>query len=153
MLIAGLILATLIFTALEVILPGGVLGVAAVICLLAATYMSYDAFGMYAATFIFFGTALAALVLAIIQFRYLIKTPLGQKLFLRKTVYGHSNEPDTSDDIIGMTGQALTRLNPSGMVAIDGKQYEASSQDGYIEQNQSVRVVARDSFKLIIQKS
>lgn len=153
MLIAGLILATLVLTALEVFLPGGVLGVAACLCLVAATYLSYESFGAFTATMVFFGTILAALVLAIIQFRYLIKTPMGRKLFLRKTVDGHSNVEQSGDDIIGKAGQTLTRFNPSGMVQINGKQYEAYSQDGFIEQNQPVRVVARDSFKLIIQKS
>ncbi|MGB0415310.1 MAG: NfeD family protein [Coraliomargarita sp.] len=153
MVIAGLILATLVLTALEVFLPGGVLGVAACVCLVVASYLSYESFGLFTATMVFFGTVLAALVLAILQFRYLIKTPVGQKLFLRNTVDGHSNETSGSDDIVGKTGQALTRLNPTGMVTIDGKQFEAHSEDGFIEQNQSVRVVARDSFKLIIQKS
>lgn len=153
MLIAGLILTTLVLTALEVFLPGGVLGVAAVVCLVVATYLSYESFGAFTATMVFFATILAALVLAIIQFRYLIKTPMGRKLFLRKTVDGHSNVEQSNDDIIGKAGQTLTRFNPSGMVQINGKQYEAYSQDGFIEENQPVRVVARDSFKLIIQKS
>lgn len=152
MLIIGLIVATLVLAALEVLLPGGVLGVVGLICLLAATYLSFEAYGAFVATLVFLGTGLAALVLAVFQFRYLIRTPLGQKLFLRKTVEGHCSEEATTEDILGKTGQALTRLNPTGMVLIDDQQFEAHSEDGFIEQNQTVRVVARDNFKLIIQK-
>jgi membrane-bound ClpP family serine protease len=46
----------------------------------------------------------------------------------------------------------LTRLNPSGKIAVEGKSYEAYSQDGYIERDQAIAVVAQDNFKLIIKK-
>ena len=151
--IVGLIVATLLLVAIEIVLPGGVLGVVAVVCLIAATALTYQDYGVFSAAFVFLGTVVAALFFSIIQFRYLVKTPLGRKLFLSKTVEGHSNVEQTSDDLIGSSGQALTRLNPTGMVLIDGQKFEAHSEDGFIEQNQSVRVVARDNFKLIIQKS
>ena len=129
------------------------LGVVAVVCLLAASYLSYASFGLFVAVLVFSATVLAALLLAIVQFRYLIKTPMGKKLFLRTAVDGTSNVVEIRDDLIGASGRTLTRLNPTGMISVQGKQYEACSDDGFIEQNQTVRVVARDSFKLIIQKS
>jgi membrane-bound ClpP family serine protease len=46
----------------------------------------------------------------------------------------------------------MTRLNPSGKVAIDGQSYVAYSRDGYIEVDQPVRIAGRDNFKLIIEK-
>jgi len=47
---------------------------------------------------------------------------------------------------------AVTRLNPSGKVTIEGKNYEANSQDGYIEAKQEISVVAQNNFKLTIRK-
>ena len=35
---------------------------------------------------------------------------------------------------------------------IEGKNYEASSQDGYIEAKQAITVVAQNNFKLTIKK-
>ncbi len=153
MLLAGLIIGTLVLVALEVILPGGVLGVAAVVCLLIASYMAYVDYGLFPATLVFFGTIFGSLILAIVQFRFLAKTSYGRKLFLRAAVEGRSHDEEGGDDVVGKPGQTLTRLNPTGMVSINGKSYEAFSQDGYIEKDESVRVVARDNFKLIIQKS
>ncbi|MGB0414547.1 MAG: NfeD family protein [Coraliomargarita sp.] len=153
MLIVGLILGTLILVALEVFLPGGVLGVAAVVTLLVASYLTYVDYGLFQALMVFFGTVFASLALAIAQFSFLAKTSYGQKLFLRKSVEGRTNSDKGHDAIVGKSGQTLTRLNPTGMVLINGKNYEAFSRDGYIGKNESVRVIARDNFKLIIQKS
>ncbi|RPG86369.1 MAG: hypothetical protein CBC33_002510 [Coraliomargarita sp. TMED73] len=147
-----LCLAVLLLTAFEVFLTGGILGVGAVFCLLAATYVCFSDYGFLPAVLLFFGTASASLVLAIIQFRWWIKSPVGRGLFLREVVGGDAPVKE-KDDMIGFTGEALTRLNPSGKVVINGSPYEAYSEDGYIEAHESVRVVGRDAFKLIIQKT
>ena len=55
--------------------------------------------------------------------------------------------------IAGQEGIALTRLNPSGKVSINGKNYEAQSQDGYVEKSEKIVVVTQDNFKLIIKKA
>ncbi len=153
MLIAGFIVGTLILVALEVFLPGGVLGVAAVVCLLIASYLTYVDYGLFGALMVFFGTVFASLAFAVVQFRFFAKSSYGQKLFLSKSVEGRTNNDKGDDEMIGESGQTLTRLNPTGMVLINGKNYEAFSRDGYIEKNESVRVIDRDNFKLIIQKS
>ena len=152
-LIAGLIVGTLILVALEVFLPGGVLGLAAVLCLLIASYLSLTDYGVFAAAMVFFGTVFASLALAVCQFHFLAKTAYGQKLFLRKSVEGRTERENGHDGMIGMSGETLTRLNPTGMILINGKNYEAFSRDGYIAKNESVRVIGRDNFQLIIQKS
>lgn len=152
MLIAGLIVLALILTALEVFLPGGVLGVVAAVCILAATYFSYVDYGIFAATLVFLGSVFASLLAAIVQFRLLKRTPYGRKLFLDSAVQGHSNEASGSDDLLGKEAQAVTRLNPTGMILVAGRQFEASSRDGFIDKDETVRVVARDNFKLIIEK-
>lgn len=148
-----LALAVLLLTALEVLVPGGILGVGALLCLLAATGLCYAEYGFMPAVVLFFAIATSAFLLAIVQFRWWMKSPVGRGLFLREAVHGHSPVAPVSDALIGQTGEALTRLNPSGRVSVDGNSFEAFSRDGYIEAHASVRVVGQDSFKLIIQKS
>lgn len=151
-LIIGFIVAALVLVFFEIILPGGVLGVLGALCVLAATWFGFDAYGVVGGVTVFFGTLVAIAVLVFVEFKLLAKTSLGQKFFLKASIEGHTREAVAEDSIIGREGIALTRLNPAGKVAVDGKSYEAHSQDGYIDRDQAIAVVAQDNFKLIIKK-
>ena len=151
MLISGLIVAALGLIFCEVLLPGGVLGLIAAGCIIAATAIAGSQYGVLAGTAVLFGSLVAALILTVVEFRVFAKTRYGRRFFLKHAVEGRSNIK-ADDSVIGQTGTTLTRLNPSGSIEVDGRNYEALSQDGYIESGQSVKVVSQDSFKLIIQK-
>ncbi len=151
-LIAGLILGALVLVFFEVILPGGILGIIAGICVILATWLGFNEYGTLGGLAIFFGTCIAIITLAYIEFKILAKTKLGKAFFLKETITGRSNLSAAEDAIIGKEGVALTRLNPSGKVVIDGRSYDASSQDGYIDPDELIGVVAKDNFKLIIKK-
>lgn len=150
--IIGLIVAALVLVFFEVILPGGILGIIAALCVILATWIAGAQFGAGAAILTFVGSAVAIALLVYIEFKVLARTSLGGAFFLKSTVTGHSNQAPAEASIIGKEGIAQTRLNPSGKVAIDGQTYEAYSQDGYIDADQPILVVAQDSFKLIIKK-
>lgn len=150
--IVGLVFAALVLVFFEVILPGGILGLLAAACWGVATWLGYLEFGIFGALVVFFGTLLAALLLVYFEFKWVSRTGLGRAFFLKSTVTGHSNVSGAEDSIIGNHGQSLTRLNPSGKVVIGEQTYEAYSQDGYIDADQSIEVVSKDNFKLIIKK-
>ncbi len=148
----GLILAALVLVFFEVILPGGILGVFAALCVMGATWLGFDQYGALGGGVVFFGSGLAIGLLVFIELKIVARTKLGRAFFLHTSVTGHSNVSKAEDSIIGKKGTTLTRLNPSGKVAIEGRSYEAYSQDGYIGADQPVSVISKDSFKLIIKK-
>jgi membrane-bound serine protease (ClpP class) len=150
-LVLTLILAALVLVAFEVVLPGGILGVIAALCVIAATLLTYLDYGIWMAMVVFFVSGLLILALVLIEFKLLANTSLGNAFFLKNSVTGHSG-PTTEESLIGKDGVALTRLNPSGRVRVDGKTYEASSQDGYIDAEEAIAVVAQHNFKLTIKK-
>lgn len=150
--IIALIVGALVLVFFEVILPGGILGLIAGLCVLLATWLAGSEFGAGAAVLTFLAAAFAIGLLVYIEFKLLARTSLGNAFYLKSAVSGHSNQVPAEDSIIGKEGLAITRLNPSGKVAIDGQSYEAYSRDGYIDAQQPVRVAAQDSFKLIIEK-
>lgn len=153
MIVVWLIVAALVLVAFEVILPGGILGIFAGLCVIGATVFAGMQFGVLAALGVFVGSLLAIGLLVVVEFKLLAKTRFGRGFFLAECVDGQTNAEVADADIVGKVGVARTRLNPSGQVAIRGKHYDAVSQDGYLEPGQSVRVIAKDSFQLIIQKS
>ncbi len=146
-----LIFVALVLAAFEVVLPGGVLGVIAALCVIAATIVTHIDYGFWVAVAVFFGSGLLIFALIMIEFKLLKNTSLGSAFFLKDSVTGHTG-PTTEVSLIGKEGVTLTRLNPSGRVTIEGKTYEASSQDGYIDAKQAITVVAQNNFKLKIRK-
>lgn len=152
MMLSIFIIATLVLTFLELLLPGGILGVLAAICLLIATWFGFESYGFFGGMTVFLGTLVALVILSFIEFKLMAKTRYGRKFFLNATIDGHSNKAQTDDSIIGKKGIALTRLNPSGKVSINGKNYEAHSQDGFIENEHKIAVVSQDDFKLTVKK-
>lgn len=152
MLIFGLIAAALALIFCEVLLPGGFLGLLAAVCIIAATAIAGAEYGLIVGSAVFLGSLFAALILTVIEFKIFANTKYGRRFFLRNAVDGHSNTKEADDAILGKTGTTVTRLNPSGKIHVNGRNYEAFSQDGYIEAGESVKVISQDSFKLIIQK-
>ena len=150
-LILILILVALVLIAFEIILPGGILGAIAGLCIIAATVLTHTDYGIWAAVAVFFASGVLITALILIEFKLLKNTSLGNAFFLKNTVTGHTG-PTTEISVVGKHGVALTRLNPSGRVTIEGKNYEASSQDGYIDAKQEITVVAQNNFKLTIRK-
>jgi membrane-bound serine protease (ClpP class) len=150
--IIGLLVAALVLVFFEVILPGGILGIIAALCVILASWFAGAEYGAGIGVLTFAGSAAAIAILAFVEFKLLARTSLGRAFFLKSSVTGHSNIAPAEAFIIGKKGSALTRLNPSGKVIIDGQTYEAHSQDGYIEANHPILVAAQDNFKLNIKK-
>ena len=149
--ILGLVGAALVLVFFEVLLPGGILGLGAAGCIIAATWIAGANHGFVTAATVFIGSLVAVLIL-IIEFKVFAKTRFGQRFFLTDKLTGHSSESQSDASIVGARGKTLTRLNPTGMVLIDGKRHEAFSRDGYLDSGNEVEVVDRDNFRLIIKK-
>ena len=136
---------------IEVIAPGGILGIIGGIFLLAGSGLSFSEFGMEGGLI---ATSIAAVIGVIVlywEFVYLPKTGFIKKLSMATTVAGRSQpELAAAEAIIGREGKSVTMLSPSGYVLIDGKRYEAHCQRGQLESGADVRVVGVDNFRLIV---
>lgn len=151
-LLLALILAALVLVFFEVIVPGGILGLLALLCVLGATWAGAANYGVVGGALTFIGALIAVVLLVIVEFKLMANSRWGNGFTLRTTVSGHSNVAQGQASIVGQRGTTLTRMNPSGKIAIDGRSYQAYSQDGYIDAEKTVVVVKRDNFKLIIRK-
>ena len=137
----------------EVIVPGGILGLLALLCVVAATWIGAAHYGLVGGALTFTGALAAVVLLVFLEFKLMVRSIWGSPFLLRASVSGHSNVAQGDADMIGREATTLTRMNPSGKVAIDGQSYEAYSQDGYIDSGETVVVAKRDNFKLIIKKT
>jgi len=135
----------------EVLVPGGILGGVGILfmfggCVLAFT--RYDVGGGMIAI----SAALVVTIIALtLELKLLPKTKLGKRAFLEKQISGSSSIYGAREhELVGKSGEALTKLTPSGYVRIDGQRYEAFSQSGQIEAGTQLQVVGSDNFRLIV---
>jgi membrane-bound serine protease (ClpP class) len=141
----------ILLVAVEVLVPGGLLGILGGSALLAGVVTAFVRFG---ATGGMIATLIALVIGAItlyLEFVYLPKTRLAKALSMSGTVSGRS-QPEIADRdaIIGREVVAVTTLAPSGYVEVDGRRYEASCQSGLANVGARLRVVDVETFRLVV---
>jgi membrane-bound serine protease (ClpP class) len=137
----------------EIFLPGGILGVAGGLAMMAGAvlaFMDYGSSGGVVAVLAGSGLLIASLI---IEFKFLPRTRLGKRLFLSTADSGSTQPPIAQDDVVGRECRAETTLAPTGVVLLDGKRYEAFCQGGFVERGTPLRVKGMDNFRLIVTKS
>lgn len=142
----------LILLAFEVMIPGGILGIAGGILLFTGCILSFVRLGTTEGIIAILVTALAGFAIFFIQFKILPNTRMGKRFFLNDSIEGSSSSLKTKTrDLIGKTATSVTVLSPSGYVVIDGKQYEAFSQSGQIPAGTELEVISANSFQLTVK--
>ena len=143
----------IVLLTLEVVVPGGVLGVIGGLLMLGGCVLAFYEFGTGGGGV---ATAIALGCLGVglyVEFRILPRTRFGKKLFLSRSVDAKSQPLPAEAAVVGKTAEALTTMAPSGYVAIEGRRYEAVSQSGLIAKGATVRVVGMDNFHLIVTQA
>jgi len=120
-------------------------------CLRAGVVASFTQFGAGGGAI---ATVLALLIGAAtiyMEFVILPKSKLAKKFTMAETVNGRS-QPEVADRaaVIGREVVAVTKLAPSGVVALDGRRYEAFSQSGLADVGARLKVVDTDNFRLVV---
>ena len=140
--------------AVEVIVPGAVLGTIGGLMMFGGcvkAFMEYGTLGGILAVIV----ALALLLFALfLEFRVLPKTRIGRSAFLTSEITGISAAfgPDARG-LIGKSAEALTMLSPSGYIRVDGQRYEAFCQSGQAPAGALLEVVGADNFRLIVSQT
>ena len=141
----------ILFIAVEVIIPGAILGsIGALLmfggCIIA--FINYGTLGGIVAVL----TALAVAGLALfIEFHYLPKTRFGKRAFLTKEITAVSVAISSeARELIGKSAEAITMLSPSGYVLVEGHRYEAFCQSGQAPAGSALEIIGADSFRLIV---
>lgn len=142
----------LILLAAEVLVPGGILGIAGGLALFAGCVVSFIRLGASGGLIAVVIAMLAAFVVFYIQFKILPKTRIGKRFFLKREITATSTAlQDSARDLIGKAALSATVLSPSGYVTIDGKRYEAVSQSGQISPGTELEVIDANHFQLTVK--
>lgn len=124
----------------ELVLPGGILGVAGGICMIVAVVLSYMEFGSVWGTVALLSMLTFSAVMTWIWMKLFHRLPFTKKLVLDAAV-GSDDELKARQSIVGQTGEAITDIRPSGRAKIGGERLDVMSESGVIEKGKTVEVV------------
>lgn len=140
----------LLLLAIEVIVPGAILGVVGGVLLLIGVIAAFDTYGAGGGAIATGAALVAGCVTLYLEFVLLPKSRLAKTFSMTATVDGRSQPALADRAVIGRRAIALTTLAPSGVVELDGKRYEAFARTGHVRAGTALEVVDIDTFRLIV---
>jgi len=146
-----LFLAGILLLAIDIIVPGMIMGIIGGLSVLAGVVTAFNLYGSGGGMIaLLCGGALLGVTLYF-EFVVLPKTKLAKAFSMRATVEGTS-QPAVADlsTVLNQQGETVTPLSPSGYINVQGRRYEAFSQSGYLAKGVTVRVTGLDNFRLIV---
>lgn len=142
-----------ILLALEIVVPGGILGAVGGAMMLAGVIAAFVRFG---STVGIVATIAALVLLGVtiyLEFVWLPRSRFVGRVAMGATIDSVSQPPLAKEaDVIGRAAVALSTLAPTGFVRVDGQRYEASCRSGYAAAGETLTVVGLDAFRLIVTK-
>lgn len=152
---ALLLLIGLSLAVLEVFVPsGGVIGFLSIASVLSAIALAFYRGPWYGLSFL--GTAVIALpALLLVALRYWPETTMGRRFLLEvptsEDVLPDHEERRLLKSLVGRIGEARSLMLPSGVVLIDGRNYDALSEGLAIEKGQWVQVVEVRGTRIVVR--
>jgi|APLak6261676563_1056112.scaffolds.fasta_scaffold02327_2 membrane-bound ClpP family serine protease len=146
-----LFLAGILLLAIEVFVPGMIVGIIGGLSILAGVVTAFNLYGTGGGLIALLCGGLLLGVTLYLEFVVLPKTKLAKALSMQTTVEGTS-QPAVADlsTVLNQQGETITPLSPSGYINVQGRRYEAFSQSGYLAKGVTVRVTGLDNFRLIV---
>ena len=135
----------------ELVLPGGIVGVAGVISLVVAVGMIFSQYG--AAAGLIASLCLLALGVATLSLwmKHFHRLPITKKFILHGSV-GEDECLTHLQGIVGKTGKTVTEISPSGYAIIDDEKVDVMTQAGSIPKGVPVEVVATNGPSIYIRE-
>lgn len=139
--------------AVEILVPGAILGILGGICLAAGVVLAFSRLGAAGGSIASVVAVVLGCVTLYLEFVLLPKTRLAKQFSMTETVSGRS-QPEVADRAVVLNREvvATTTLAPSGYVELDGRRYEAFCRSGHADAGTRLRVIDVDTFRLVVTR-
>jgi membrane-bound ClpP family serine protease len=152
-LVITLFVAGIILLAVEVVVPGGILGIAGGILVLLGVTVAFFRFGVQGGAIASGAAVVLGAIVLFLEFVLLPKSRIAKALSMTGTVAGRSQPPIADrTSVLGRHVTAVTQLAPSGYVELEGRRYEAFTRSGLVQRGERLEIVDVDNFRLIVTK-
>jgi len=128
----------------EALLPGAVLGIIGLGCVLAAVWL---AFGLSAGL----GWTLIIITVALIPFMIWLWLLIFKRAMMMRATGKGSSAMVELKELMGKEGVALTQLRPAGMARIEGKKVDVVSEGAVIEKGTRVKVIEVEANRVVVR--
>jgi len=130
----------------ELFLPGAVMGLIGLVCVLASIYLAFDreSAGL--------GWTLVAITIASIPVMVVLWFKVLNRVFaMKQTQKGYSSAQVELKALIGEEGVAITQLRPSGIARFGNKKVDVVSEGEVIERDSRVKVIEVESNRVVVR--
>lgn len=145
-----LLLLGLLLIFLEFYLPGMVLGLMGALFIVASLLLFAMQASPLETLFFFFLTGLSIAGVVLLALRRIRRTAKEGTIYLESDQAGYVAS-SYDEAMVGKEGVALTDLKPAGHARILGRQYQVSSQSGYLVEGTKVKVIGGIGAILIVK--
>ena len=147
----SLTFAGLLLIGVEVVVPGGILGVLGFIALIGAAITSFYAFGptggLFATALLMIGT-----VSFLVGWLYILpRTKTGNTLTLKADASDWSAAKDEKQ-LLGMEGEALSNLIPSGTAMLGNRRTDVIADSSFVDKGAQVKVVEVSGNRVVVRQ-
>ena len=134
----------------EMFIPSaGILGIVAASFLIAGVIVAFFK-SMFFGLAVLTGTSLAMPALFWLLVKVWPLTPLGKAILMNDTME-HLIPESSTNSLVGQVGKAKTKMLPSGIVMIDGRQHDAVSEGFPISPGDTVKVVSARGNRIYVE--
>lgn len=151
-LFAGFIALGLTLIALEVFVPGGILGVFGVLALMIAIVMGFFAFGAQGGFFAAVCIVLFSALFLALWIRLFPRTKVGRILTLQKDGHDFKTDNPAPSPLLGKEGTAVSNLQSSGIAYIDGNRTDVVAESGFIAAGSQVKVIKVEGHRVVVRE-
>ncbi len=138
---------------IEFFVPGGILGGLGTMSVIVSLFMATD--NIFALSL----SLLIAITLTILVAVYLYKRIGLQKGLLRYIILADRETVDkgyvssvSREQLVGLTGRALTPLRPSGTGLFEGERLDIVSVGNFIKQNDPIEIISVNGSRIVVQR-
>lgn len=135
----------------ELVLPGGIVGIAGAICLVSAVALTFVKFGAAAGAIALVAVLVFGILMLVLWAKYLHLIPFAGKVVLRKAI----NDPNPKKQLAALVGQqglTLTLVSPSGHAQFGDGKIDVISESGPIEKGKNVRIVGTRGPSILVEE-
>jgi membrane-bound serine protease (ClpP class) len=144
----------IIFILLELVLPGGIIGILGFAAFLASFFLAGE-------NIVHIGISLLiAFTISILGCMIMIKVFDRKMKFFNKLILTDSTSTESGyvsnrnrTELIGVNGYALTDLRPSGTVIIVDERVDVVTEGGFIKKGASVKVVKVEGSRIVVRET
>ncbi len=147
---ASFTLLAFLLMALEVFLPGGVLGALGAVSLLAACGFAVTAFGPATGILLSLVMILGTLAAFMVWLVKLPETRIGRRISLKSDLHDSKSAPD-EDRLVGQCGIAETDLRPSGFARVEGRRLDVVASRGFVEKGTAIVVSEVHGMRIVVR--